>query len=407
MSHGYIRSHYGDRCFYEDSSFKRYNRYHNTGDINIFAGHCHTHHHCCGGNFWTGLAHGLGAGLGGWLMGGINMLGGWLGGMSSSMMMPMNAGWNFGSQSLSGVSDNQTVVYEDSSDVASDDISETVVLNDIDNEKIANFLEQRNNLLAKAKSEAGVTQAELDEYNASVDAAIEVTDENHKIADLKSYEELKLTADDVAKPDASAVKPEGVDNGDAGKAISEMNADELLGLNISELPAADKDLAKEQAIKLLKDLEIEASNGAVDLKNVLSPIKIGLIQIAGYTVTCAKNNHERARTDDGSIRGKISGAVVDGDKVTQFIVDNSIVDGDMGLKYTFVLVDGGYKIDKIEYPKKEGIKQADYYLDKEWKERVYKFEDEAMLEINDDPLVSQSNKNNKERIKISVGEVKS
>lgn len=90
MTYNYMKHHYGDNCFYGDTSYKRYARYHMPrASVNIFnigGGGCYNTHHCCGGgwfgggNFWSGLGLGLGAGLGNMFMGGLNMLGGWLGG---------------------------------------------------------------------------------------------------------------------------------------------------------------------------------------------------------------------------------------------------------------------------------------------------------------------------------------
>ncbi len=90
MTYSYMKHHYGDNCFYGDTSYKRYARYHMPrASVNIFnvgGGGCYNTHHCCGGswfgggNFWSGLGLGLGAGLGNMFMGGLNMLGGWLGG---------------------------------------------------------------------------------------------------------------------------------------------------------------------------------------------------------------------------------------------------------------------------------------------------------------------------------------
>ena len=93
MNYSYMKHHYGDNCFYGDTSYKRYARYHMPrASVNIFnvGGGCYNAHQCCGGwlsggNFWSGLGLGLGAGLGNMLMGGFNMLGGWLGGMGFGM----------------------------------------------------------------------------------------------------------------------------------------------------------------------------------------------------------------------------------------------------------------------------------------------------------------------------------
>lgn len=110
MGHGYVRANYGDNCFYRDSSFKRYNRAH--GDTTIFNFNYGNSYGCCGGGhsrgFWGGLGLGIGYNLGNLLMGGMNMLGGWLGmgnmgcfgnmfgGMGMGIGMGIGNGWGFG-----------------------------------------------------------------------------------------------------------------------------------------------------------------------------------------------------------------------------------------------------------------------------------------------------------------------
>ena len=71
----------------------------------------------------------------------------------------------------------------------------------------------------------------------------------------------------------------------------------------------------------------------------------------------------------------------------------------MGLKYTFEKTADGFKIIKIEYPEQEGKTQKEVFVDKNWKNRVYKFDDENLLEINDVPLVSDWKKD--ERVAIN------
>ncbi len=81
MGHGYVRANFGDNCFYKDTAYKRYNRAH--GDTTIFNFNYGNSYGCCGGHntgFWGALGMSLGYGIGNWLMGGLNTLGGWLGG---------------------------------------------------------------------------------------------------------------------------------------------------------------------------------------------------------------------------------------------------------------------------------------------------------------------------------------
>lgn len=80
MGHGYVKSQYGCNCFYNDSSYKRYNRAHLGGDTLIFNFNYGYQGSCgggCGMGFWGGVGLGLGNFFG-------NLFGGnmWGGGMA-------------------------------------------------------------------------------------------------------------------------------------------------------------------------------------------------------------------------------------------------------------------------------------------------------------------------------------
>ena len=79
MGDGYVRSQYGCNCFYNDSSYKRYNRAHLEGDTLIFNFNYGYQGGCgggCGMGFWGGVGLGFGNFFG-------NLFGGnmWGGGM--------------------------------------------------------------------------------------------------------------------------------------------------------------------------------------------------------------------------------------------------------------------------------------------------------------------------------------
>ena len=92
----YIKQNYGCHCFYNDSSFKRYNRFHTGGDTLIFnfgsGCGCNGFMSTCG-NMWRGLGnsfgsnflYGLGMGIGNWLGGCWGGMTNWLGGCWGGM----------------------------------------------------------------------------------------------------------------------------------------------------------------------------------------------------------------------------------------------------------------------------------------------------------------------------------
>lgn len=108
MSRPYIRSHYGDNCFFRDSSLKRYNRYHSGGDTLIFNYNygCNNSHGHCGGSFWGGFGSGIGFGLANMFSGlfgmfgcGMNMFGGGFPSWGQSWGNWGNSGYGYGTMS--------------------------------------------------------------------------------------------------------------------------------------------------------------------------------------------------------------------------------------------------------------------------------------------------------------------
>ena len=178
MGHGYVRNRFGCNCFYGDSSFKRYNRAH--GDTVIFQNYYGNNNHCCGGGrrvgFWGGFGAVLGFGLGNMVMGGLNMLGGWLGlgnggymggGYSTPWGGSYGGGWQTGNNGYNtGWNNNRT------NSTTTNNSTTTPQKENIDTDKISNFL------------------TEIDELNKNPDAS--------KIADLKNrIQKAKTNADDI------------------------------------------------------------------------------------------------------------------------------------------------------------------------------------------------------------------
>lgn len=97
------RSLYGCNCFYNDSSYKRYNRAHLGGDTLIFNFNYGIQGGCCGGGCGMGFWGGVGMGLGN-LFG--NLFGNmWGGNMWGGGMAPWNCFWGGGAGGSSKVKD--------------------------------------------------------------------------------------------------------------------------------------------------------------------------------------------------------------------------------------------------------------------------------------------------------------
>lgn len=183
---GYVRNTYGCHCFYGDSSFKRYNRAHLGGDVifNFNSGNNITYNMGggCGGNWFSSLMHGFGAGLGGYFG---NMFGGFGMGMGMGNMFGgfgmgnMFSGWgipswgSFGNWGLGG--GNRT---------ADTPSTGTRTKTDKDNAKINEFDKDADKLLADIK-------------NGTVDKPAEKIDELiKKLDDYKKLDKINTSDND-------------------------------------------------------------------------------------------------------------------------------------------------------------------------------------------------------------------
>lgn len=207
MCDGYVRSNYGCNCFYNDSSYKRYNRAHLEGDTLIFNFNYGYQGSCgggCGMGFWGGVGLGLGNFFG-------NIFGGnmWGGGM------PWVCNWGGGGSS-SKVKDT------DDGDYSSRRSRRSSAPDDIDNPKFADFTKRIKDLTPEN------IDTEYQKLKDEIKAAKEATDNLNKTADEQTYDNLLALLDTVK----NSIK--------AGKGNPEVDLDEILNKN----PLTDDDLSK-------------------------------------------------------------------------------------------------------------------------------------------------------------------
>jgi len=357
MSHPlrYVKVNYGDHCFYNDSSFKRYNRAHLGGDtliFNFFNG-CGCGGYMpatCGCGFWGGLRGfwgGLGAGLGMGLMGmGMNMLCGWLGGLMGGC-----GGGSQGGSSVSptgGSSVTRERVLSTGDDKKAKETTETV--------KPAVPSQEEDKRPDDIKK-AGISE---DIYNAYKDAGI--TDNNliillynsglTKPEDITKLKDLGLGDIDASKTDKSAL--DGIKN------------PETLG----KLP-------KEVAVALLKHIGYVDDNGTGKISNDYKVLL--LLQAAGIPVEV----EHRAKSYDQDVKGVISN-VKNTDGVLSYDIDcNGVSGATIQGKYTFTAED-----DKnvAFHAKKANPDDEGYEVDETVLIR-YQSEGVPMENVSDRPLV--------------------
>ena len=431
---GYIRTNYGDSCFYEDNSFKRFNRYHNRNSASIWTGsNCHAHH--CHGGFWHGFGSGLLANAGSWLYGGLTMLGGLI--FSKAMgpgmncqcggqnMYPMsNGGWgsinncfNFGGNlgwqngdlltgagyyGLSSVYPQyvkpETVKPEtdDNGTLPGDGKA------NLDNPKFTDLTAKVAALIAKENP----TDDEVEALRAEIQEAKNETDDVQADSDKETYDNLLKILNSKHPP--KSVGNDGKDGGKAGDngvigngdaagniganpetvtvdgqavKVSELTSEQIGKLKVEDfnkVPADKITLTQEQAKKILENSGIK-TDGTALVGDIITKGALELVQKAEVKVKVAKNTHKNASTDEGFIRGTISNVTKDASGKVTFTVDNSVYDGDIGLTYTFTQTgDKIFKISEIE-----NKKDKPRYICTGWQNREYKLGDDKFLEIND------------------------
>lgn len=210
MGHGYVRANYGDNCFYRDSSFKRYNRAH--GDTTIFNFNYGNSYGCCGGShgtgFWGGLGMGIGYNLGSWLMGGMNMLGGWLGMGNMGGFGNWFGGMNFGN--IGGFGGGNWLSGTNTSTGSSSTKTETKTVEKTDSEyKAINSAREKLNELVGRDEKTPVTADDLKALDAQIKALTAkdgINDDDNK----KQIDMLKADFEKLVKANPEAAKAAGL-----------------------------------------------------------------------------------------------------------------------------------------------------------------------------------------------------
>lgn len=348
MSYSYMKHHYGDNCFYGDTSYKRYARYHMPrASVNIFnvgGGGCYNTHHCCGGgwlsggNFWSGLGLGLGAGLGNMLMGGLNMLGGWLGG--GGLGFPSFGFGNYGGGYMTpfglgtSASDgsHRRIARKEDSDLKpqklnngkkkdeTDNTDRAQIPKDVDYDKINDLVDT-----SKLPNLVSSNEESVKAYNAKIDEAIKALDEyvleddidtdanKEHISDMKDL----LLKSKVTYVDPAKNMEDGITIILDGKNIT--NIDHLLSLPFDVIKNINEDDAKTILTHLNvidKDagLTEDHTNGDKDLAATgttsylcgklvkLHPNILKLLEIADITTEVYKGN---SLNKDRGFTGKI------------------------------------------------------------------------------------------------------
>lgn len=275
----YVRKNYGDNCFFNDSSFKRYNRYHNSRDINIFNigggnGGC-----CCGGGIsgWGAFGLGLGQALGGFLMNGIGMLGGMFGNMFGGMFNMFggfglgfgNFGLGFGNFGFGNMGlgnlwgTKQTKDDSDADEVGGTKYKKAKTVNDDDkvnkNQKAYNQLNGKISALA-AKEE--ITQAEIEALRDEINKSSDLDDANKK----KLLAELEKIKPKTKAPEATG-KYNGEDianlTGEKIKAIPQADFDKLAEADKNAIIDKAKNLSNDEKVELAKNANIPEIREAV------------------------------------------------------------------------------------------------------------------------------------------------
>lgn len=286
----YVRKNYGDNCFFNDSSFKRYNRYHNSRDINIFNIGGNTGHCCCGGGVsgWGAFGLGLGQALGGMLMGGIGMLGGMFGNMLGGMFNMFGGfglgfgnfglgfgNFGFGNMGLGSLWGAKQTDDDSSSDKVDDTkYKKAKTVGDDDkvdkNQQAYNTLNGKITTLA-AKEE--ITQAEINALRKEINDSTDLDDANKQ----------KLLAElDKIQPKSKAPVATGKYN---GTDITALTAEQIGGITqeqFNKLAQADKD-AIVAKVKTLGQADREALAQNTNIPAELRKAAKESLYTTGYT----------------------------------------------------------------------------------------------------------------------------
>ena len=263
MGHGYVRANYGCNCYYRDSAFKRYNRAH--GDTTIFNINYGVQGGCCGGHktgFWGGLGTGIGYSLGNWLMGGLNLLGGWcgFGGMSFGGF----GNWGFGGiGGGSGLSTDYASEHGRRSSRRERIKTETVEVDKPDSEYTA--INTARELLQKLQAK---TEPVTDDEIKALEEQINALKSEDGVNDNDNKKQIEMLKIDFEKLKAGKLnqKTEGLEK---PKSVADVTADDILKLTNDEynkLSDADKkaladkvkNLPEENRIAMARNAELPA-----------------------------------------------------------------------------------------------------------------------------------------------------
>lgn len=330
------------------SAFQHYEMFHGHGAChgggNNYGSIFNITYNCSGrhGNFWSGLATGLGYGIGNWFMGGLNMLGGWLGlggmgfggGWGMGMGMP-TFGWGGGAGRVGDDSDYGRYRRSDSSE-RTVVRTEVKYKDDIDHEAINKLSGEVKALAEKAKS-GNVTPEEVAALNKKLDDAKNASDENAKPLDQGTYENLKGILSTI-KTTPAAQPP--VDTQNIERSVPDDWA------NIPNLTEDDKNTLKGLGVK---PIQIDGKNGKIWALSLPSDLTAdNLTKLKG--IADGKNipvavAHNPSAGLDKWIAGKIDNIEANNGKLS-YTVDCSNV-GHLEYKHTIQQVDGNkYKVDR-------------------------------------------------------------
>ena len=336
------------------SAFVHYEMFHGHGAChgggNNYGSIFNINYNCSGrhGNFWTGLASGLGYGIGSWLMGGLNMVGNWFG---LGGGMGFGGGWGFGMPMFNwggGSAGRAGSDYGRDRDYSRErsterDVEKEVVKTDSEYDAINDAREQLQKLQAKKDP---VTDAEIQALKDQIAAltakdGINDTENDDQIAMLKAdFEKFKAGITSDSSEDDTVVTETG-DADDTGVVdIAGIDLDKVKELKD---PQIDK-LTKDQAIDILKKIGYITGEGDEQvgkLSNIYPVLK--LLEKSGVTVEV---EYREASTDKW-VKGPISNVTKDAEGKLSYNVDANA--GTLKGKYTFTSQNkenSKYKADK-------------------------------------------------------------
>lgn len=268
MNYSYMKHHYGDNCFYGDTSYKRYARYHMPrASVNIFnvgGGGCYNTHHCCGGgwlsggNFWSGLGLGLGAGLGNMLMGGFNMLGGWLGGMGFGMPSFGYGNYGVGYMTPFGLGtsasdgSHRRKARKDDSDLKPQTVnSGSTTTGNADTPHLKQLTDRFNNIVLNRPEDNDDIETLIGDLNSVIAKPI---DDANKDEDIKLYQDL------LARVNTFKTNP--------NEAISEITNGITISINGQKIDGLDD----------LKDIDFSDLDNITQQDATCILVKLGIIE---------------------------------------------------------------------------------------------------------------------------------